>query len=172
MIVVSDTNILSSLAAGEALAALGALYHHAQIVIPPAVLQELQAGLAAGKEHLQLVLEAVQQRQVEVVQLSAEEELLTFTYPAELGAGEREAMALAQNRKVQLLTNDGKAIRHSKQRKLRVVSLNDLLRLLWITDVMTIQAVQALIEKMEKVEKLTLTPNQRTLIFAPRKSAT
>ena len=170
MILISDTNILSSLAAGDALATLNTLYKHPRLAIPPAVLDELQTGLAAEKAHLQSVLEAVRLQQIEVIPLSAEEELLTFTYPGKLGAGEREAMALAQSRKALLLTNDGRAIRYCSRRKLKVVSLNNLLRLLWVSGVMPPDDVRALIARMEQVERLRLTPDQLAKIFASGKS--
>jgi predicted nucleic acid-binding protein len=129
VIVISDTNVLSSLAAGNCLLALSQLYKHAQLIIPPTVRQELQEGLDRGKTHLQPVIQAIAAQEIEVVSLSAEEELRTFLYPANLDAGEREAIALAQTRKALLLSNDGDAIRYGRQRKLNVVSLPNLLRL-------------------------------------------
>lgn len=167
MIVISDTNILSSLAAGDALVALVTLYKQPRLIIPPAVLTELQAGLAAGKAHLQLVLAAVQLRQIEVLALSAEEERLTFTYPGKLGAGEREALALAQSRRALLLTNDGEALRYCLQRKLKAVGLNNLLRSFWTANVLSPAEVRALIARMEQVEGLRLKPAQLAKIFAP-----
>ena len=170
MIIISDTNILSSLAACEALSALEILYQKPRLVIPPAVLSELQAGLAAGMTHLQLVLESIQRQQIEVISLSAEEELLSYTYPIDLGEGEREAMALAQSRKALLLTNDGEAIRYCFRRQWEVVSLNNLLRLFWISGVMLPDDVRDLIAKMEQVERLRLTPDHLLKIFAPDKT--
>jgi predicted nucleic acid-binding protein len=130
MIVISDTNVLSSLAAGDCLPALSQLYKHARLILPPTVRQELQEGLDRGKTYLQPVIQAIAAQEIEVISLSAEEELRTFLYPANLDAGEREAIALAQTRNALLLSNDGDAIRYGKQRKLKVVSLPNLLRLL------------------------------------------
>ena len=169
MIIISDTNILSSLAAGDALSALGMLYPKLRLVIPPSVLSELQAGLTAGMTHVQLVLEAIQRQQIEVIPLSAEEELLSYTYPADLGDGERESMALAQSRKALLLTNDGETIRYCLRRQWVVVSLNNLLRLFWTSGVMSPDDVKTLIAKMEQVERLRLTPDHLLKIFAPNK---
>ena len=167
MIIISDTNILSSFAAGDALSLLNQLYRHAGFAIPPSVQQELEAGFRRGKTHLASVLNAVQSRQISVMSLSAEEELLTFNYPAGLDEGEREAIALAQTRKALLLSNDGKAIRYCQQRKMNVASLEILLRLLWETGVMSPDDVRALIAKMGQVEKLSLTSDQLTKIFTP-----
>ena len=165
MIIISDTNILSSFAAGDAFSILSQLYGHARFAIPPSVKQELRKGFECGKTHLQVVLDALQSRQITVIPLSAEEELLTYSYPIALDEGEREAIALAQTRKALLLTNDGKAIRYCRQLKMSVASLDTLLRLLWLNGVMSPDEVRALIARMEQVEKLELSPKQLEKIF-------
>lgn len=105
MFVISDTNILSTLAAGSALPSLQRLYRQRQLAIPPTVQVELQVALGEGKTHLQPVLAAIATGQISVIPLSAEEESRTFVFPFRLGAGEREAIALALTRKATLLTN-------------------------------------------------------------------
>ncbi|HEX4950330.1 MAG TPA: PIN domain-containing protein [Blastocatellia bacterium] len=167
MIVISDTNILSSLAAGDSIAMLRLLYKQPRLIIPPTVQKELQSGFERGKTYLQAVLQAIANQQIEVVSLSAEEELQTFLYPVHLDAGEREAIALAQSRKALLLSNDGDAIRYCKQHRLLVVSLINLLRLFWIKGVLSQDEVRDLIVRMEQVETLTLTPKALAKIFAP-----
>ena len=157
MIIISDTNILSSFAAGDALSLLNQLYQHAGFAIPPSVHQELEEGFKRGKAHLAPILHAVQSQQISVIPLSAEEELLIFKYPVALDEGEREAIALAQTRKALLLSNDGKAIRYCRQRKVNVASLDNLLRLLWEEGVVSPDEVRALIAKMEQVESLNLS---------------
>jgi len=165
VIIISDTNILSSFAAGDAFSTLSQLYEHARFALPPSVQQELKEGFEGGKTHLQIVLDALQSRQITVIPLSVEEELLTYSYPAALGEGEREAIALAQTRKALLLTNDGKAIRYCRQLKLSVASLDTLLRLLWLKGVLSPDEVRALIARMEQVEKLELSHKQLAKIF-------
>ena len=90
MIVVSDTNILSSFAAADSLPVLLRLFPHSRLVIPSAVQQELQAGLNAGEKHLDPVIQSIQANQIEVASLSAEEEFLTYGYPLSLNEGERQ----------------------------------------------------------------------------------
>lgn len=55
MIVVSDTNILSSFAAGDAFPLLLRLFVRSQVCVPPGVHQELQAGIYKGNPYLDLV---------------------------------------------------------------------------------------------------------------------
>ncbi len=167
MIIVSDTNILSSLAAGASLPAFVVLYQRDKLVIPPSVQQEAQAGFARGKAYLQPVLQAIQTRQIEVIQLSAEEELLTFKYPSGLNAGEREALALAQTRKAVLLSNDRAAQRYCAQRGMRCYTLADVLRLLWVEQILSPDEVRGVMSRMEQVESHAFTAEHLTVIFAP-----
>jgi len=70
MCIVSDTNVLSSLAAAEALSLLFRLFPNTALVIPPAVYHELQVGLARGKTQLEKVLAEITNNQIQVLSLS------------------------------------------------------------------------------------------------------
>jgi predicted nucleic acid-binding protein len=115
VIVISDTNILSSIAAGDSLPALFQLYAKSKLVVPPAVKLELQAAVDQGSSYLIPVMDAIVNPRIAVVFLSAEEEVRSFSHSISLGEGEREAIALAQTRKATLLCNDRDAIRYCKQ---------------------------------------------------------
>jgi predicted nucleic acid-binding protein len=87
VIVVSDTNILSSLAAGDSLPALLRLFARSTLCIPPSVRDELQMGLDKGRTYLEpifRVITAQQQRslsedeQREAVELVEEENFVTL----------------------------------------------------------------------------------------------
>ncbi len=130
MIIISDTNILSSMAAGDSFPALLRLFARAKIAIPFGVQQELQEGLDRGRTYLEPIIQSIKAGRIEAVPLSAEEELLTFNYPSKLGDGERQAIALAQTRKATLLSNDDRAIRYCRQKGINHLDLVDILRLL------------------------------------------
>jgi predicted nucleic acid-binding protein len=168
VIVVAPTNILSLLAAGDALPALLRLFSRAKLVIPPGVQQELHAGLNAGTNHLAPVLQAIQANQIEVSALSTEEEFLTYNFPNSLNEGELQALAIAQKRRAPLLCNDMPIIRYCQPRGLTVVTLVAILRLLWVKNVQSPDEVQRLIRQMEQVEGLALSSRQVTEIFASR----
>jgi predicted nucleic acid-binding protein len=167
VIVVSDTNVLSSLAAGDAFPLLLQLFARSQMCVPPSVCQELQTGLDTGKMYLELVLQAIATRQIEVLALSHDEEQVLHGYPHKLNLGERQAIALTQIRHAILLSNDKRAVRYCQQQNIRVVNLVDILRLLWIRRVVSQDEVRTIIEKMRIVENLTLTPVQQAVVFAP-----
>ena len=169
MIVVSDTNVLSSLAAGDSLPMLLRLFARTKLCIPLGVRDELQVGLDKGRTYLEPIFRAITAQQIDVVPLSPEEEQLMQAYPHRLNFGERQAIALAQTRNAILLSNDKRALRYCQQQSIRTVNLVGILRLLWVRHIMSQDEVRILIPKMEQVENLVLTQAQRTEIFAPRR---
>ncbi len=167
MVIVSDTNLLSSLAAANALFLLLQLFPDDTIHIPPAVEQELQTALAFGKQHIKRVFATLERGTFHRIELTIEERLRLTTLPRQLHAGEREGIVLCQARKVLFLCNDGRAIRYCKANSIKAIDLPTILRLFWIRQVTTKDRVKALIEEMVQIERLTLSDSQRTMIFAP-----
>ncbi len=167
MLVISDTNILSSLAASGSLALLFRLFPNRVIYIPPAVQQELQVGLDKGNAHLNLVLQVIATNKIQLLDLLDVEQQIAQALPEQLNLGEREAIALSQNRKARLLSNDKKAVRYCQEKRIKVANLADLLRQFWVRRLVSQAKVKQLIEEMERVEKLVLNPADRAKIFAP-----
>jgi predicted nucleic acid-binding protein len=148
--IVSDTNILSSFAASEALPLLPFLFVDPIILIPPAVFQELQDGLARGKAYLEPVLQAIAAKEIRVLELTVQEQRIAQELPHKLNAGEREAIALCQQQKLLLLSNDKRAIRYCAAQNIRALDLPRLLRLLWVDQVISRHDVEVLIAKMSR----------------------
>ena len=111
MTIVSDTNILSSLAAANALVRLQRLFARSILSIPPAVRDELQVAVERGRSYLQSLTAAISAGEIRVLGLTDEEQAFATTLPRKLNAGEREAIALCQQRQLPLLTNDRRAVR-------------------------------------------------------------
>lgn len=170
MAIVTDTNILSSLAAAEALAELPKLFQGETFYLPPAVEQELRPGLVYGKKHIERVFQAVQTNSFQVLELTEMERVWVATLPATLHAGEREGIILCQVRQYLFLSNDRRAIRYCQANGIQAISLEILLRLLWTRQIISASQVRGLIELMAKVENLTLSERQLMIIFAPRSS--
>lgn len=169
MAIVSDANILSSLAAADALDLLPQLFVGDEIFIPQAVEQELQAGLTYGKSHLNRVFQAISLGEIQVLHLTAHERALTTPLPRKLHAGEREGIILCQVRKHLFLSNDKRAIRYCQANGISNVNLEAFLRLLWIRGILSRTEVKGLINTMQAVERLTLKKSQLDNIFAPRR---
>jgi len=167
--IISDTNILSSLAAGESLDLLPRLFIDPTICIPPAVHKELLIALERGKAYLAPVLESIAANEIQTLELSEHEQLVARELPLKLNDGEREAIAVCQTRKLLLLSNDKRAVRYCTAHNINVADLLILLRSLWIHRIISRNAIESLIEQMELIEHLVLTQPQRATIFAPRR---
>jgi predicted nucleic acid-binding protein len=168
MLVISDTNILSSLAAGEALALLFRLFSKTTIYIPLAVQQELQIGLDKGKIYLEQVEQAIATGKIQVLHLSIKEQTLASTLPDALNPGECQAIAIAQQRQGRLLSNDKKAVNYCLANHVKVANLADLLREFWLRGLISTPKIKRLIQRMEEVERLRLSSHDYAKIFTPR----
>ena len=169
MTIVSDANILSSLAAADALDLLPQVFVGDDIFIPQAVQQELQAGLTYGKSHLNRIFQAISLGEIQVLHLTAHERALTIPLPRKLHAGEREGIILCQVRKHLFLSNDKRATRYCQANGISSVNLEAFLRLLWVRGILSQKEVKGLINTMQTVEGLILKKSQLDKIFAPRR---
>lgn len=165
MLIISDTNILSSLAAGRALPLLWQLFSSTVIYIPPTVQQELQAGLAHGQTHLNLVLNAISSDDIQILSLSSEEQELADALPKKIKGSQREAVALSQIREGILLSNHRRTIRYCDRNNVDVLDLIDTLRLLREQEIIPKYRIKEMIVRMEQVEGITLSNAQRKEIF-------
>lgn len=169
MTIVSDTNILSSLAAVNALSLLHQLFVRSTLSIPPAVRDELQTAVDRGRAYLEPLIAAITAGEIVILELTDEERSLATTLPRKLNAGEREAIALCQQRHIPLLTNDRRAIRYGQTNGIDAIDLPTLLRLFWTRRLISRGEVERMIGQMEQVERLMLSEDQRAAIFAPHR---
>ena len=169
MIIVSDTNILSSLAAAQALDRLQRLFARSTLCIPPSVGDELRIAVERGRIYLEVLTTAITAGEISVLELTEAERALVTTLPRKLGLGECQAIALCQQRHLPLLSNDRRAVRYCQTRAIDVVDLPTVLRLFWTRQVATRTEVEQMISRMEQVERLTLSAEQRTAIFASQR---
>ena len=167
--VVSDTNILGSFAAAEALPSLFALLATDVITLPPAVEAEIQAGVTRGATHLQRLLDLLADGRLVVVSLDEQVQAMAATLPRKLNAGEREAIALAAQRRAVLLTNDRRALSYCAAAQIATLDLKQLLRGLWVRKVARQAEVRAMITQMERVDRTVFLERDLQQMFAPRR---
>ncbi len=169
MTIVSDTNMLSSLAAANALVRLQQLFARSTLSVPPAVRDEIQVAVVRGRSYLEALIAAITAGEIPVLALTEADQALTITLPRKLNAGEREAIALCQQRHLPFLTNDRRAVRYCQSNGIDAIDLPTVLRLFWSRQVTTRSEVEQIIARMEQVERLTLSAEQRAAIFAPQR---
>lgn len=167
--VVSDTNILGSFAAADALPNLFAVLATDIITIPPAVEAEIQMGVTRKVAHLQQLLDAIGDKRLVVTQLDTQTQVPIPSFPQGLNVGEREAIALAAQHQAVLLTNDRRALSYCKIVQIATLDLKQLLRGLWIRKVVARAAVRTMIARMEQVDQTVFLERDIQQIFAPRR---
>lgn len=168
MIVISDTNILSSFAAANSLTLLLQLFENTIICIPQSVYEELQHGLESERTYINTALQAIDSGKIQLLALSASEKRQSIPLPNQLNAGERDGIILAQAHQARFLSNDRRAVRYCKENNIKVSDLPDLLRLLWLRRIVSQDEIKSIIDRMASVEGLTLSKAALNLIFAPR----
>jgi predicted nucleic acid-binding protein len=72
--IVSDTNILSSLAAANALALLQQLFARSMLSIPPAVCDELRTAVDRSKTYLEPLVRAITAGEILLLELTEDEQ--------------------------------------------------------------------------------------------------
>ena len=167
--VVSDTNILGSFAAADAVLHLFALLATDVITIPSVVEAEIQAGVARDVAHLQQLLDMVADGRLLVVTLDEPALALAATLPCKLNAGEREAIGLAAQQQAVLLTNDRRALSYCKTAQIATLDLKQLLRGLWVRTVISQGEVRTMIARMERVDRTVFLERDLQQVFAPRR---
>lgn len=160
---------LSSCTAANALATLQQLFVRSTLSIPPAVHDEIQTAVDRGRRYLDPLIAAIATGEIATLQLAEEEQSLVTILPRNLDAGERESIALCQQRHIPLLTNDRRAIRYSQAHGIDAVDLPTLLRLFWTRQLVSRRDVEQMISQMEQVERLMLSQEQRAAIFSLRR---
>jgi len=167
--VVSDTNILGSFAAADALPSLFAMLVTDLIAIPPAVEAEIQAGVARGAAHLQQLLDMIADGRLVVVPLDEGALALAATLPRKLNAGEREAIGVAAQQQAVLLTNDRRALSYCATAQIATLDLKQLLRGLWVRKVVRRAEVRTMIARMQRVDRTVFLERDLQQVFAPHR---
>lgn len=159
--IVSDANILISFAVIQRLDLLLQALKTPHLVIPRAVQAELQIGLDRQYPFFETIGAWLTSGQIQVVDLTPEALLQATTLPPSFGAGEREALMLAQLAAGVLLTNEKRVVNYCHRQALVCLNLSQLLRLLWKDGLAAQAEVQAFMESMSAHEGLVFKNSGR-----------
>lgn len=158
-----DTDILSMFAKVGALDTLVALIGQEVVGITPAIADEiaipLQYGYAFPREVLSKI--PVIPMSSQVIERATQLRLKNSS----LGRGEREAIAFCQIEVAQFATNDKVARTFAHSQDVQVISLQALLRALWLSGVRSQTEVKVLLEQIKQVDKLKISAEVENDIF-------
>lgn len=143
-----DSNILSILAKVDRLDLLFSVLG-GNLVVSPNVQRELEAGIRAGYQVLQPVLDIIQQERIKVVVLAEAERRWFPRIPFEPEKGETDSLAYCLEQGATFLTNDERAYRRGKALGASCVLFKAFLRSMWEDGIASRDEVRRLITGLE-----------------------
>jgi len=163
-IVAVDTAILSMFAKVEALTVLGQLLGQERLATTPAIREEIAVPLQYGYDF---PLQALAHTAIAPLtnQVWPEHERLR-ALGASLGRGELEAIAFCKIEGALFATNDLIARRFALEQGVHVISLQTILRGLWVTGVCSKSEVRELLERIKRADRLEVPSEVETEIFS------
>jgi predicted nucleic acid-binding protein len=161
--IVIDTDILSMFAKVGAMHILRALLGQGRIVMTPAIHDEITTPLQYGYTYPTEVLTQVPVTPL-TEQIWREYERLWALRPS-LGKGELQAIAFCKAEGAFFMTNDRVARMFARDQGVQVISLQALLRGLWMSGVHSKDEVRVLLERIKAADALEVPPEVEMEIF-------
>jgi predicted nucleic acid-binding protein len=161
--VIIDTDILSMFAKAHEIDLLIKLLGKDQIGMTSAIADEISIPLQYGYDFPLQVLS-----QIPVVPISSavgEEFVRLQTSVESLGRGEREAMAFCRINAAIFATNDAVAREFALTQGIKVISLQALLRGLWVSGLRSKGETQELLERIKHADYLKVSEEVENEIF-------
>ena len=147
-----DTDILSMFAKAGAMHVLGAFLGPGRLVMTPAIHDEITAPLQYGYTYPTAVLAQVPVEPL-TAQIWQEYERL-WALRSSLGKGELQAIAFCKATGALFATNDGVARRFAREQGVQVLTLQAIMRGLWLSGVHSKDDVRALLERIKDSDAL------------------
>jgi predicted nucleic acid-binding protein len=161
--IVVDTDILSMFAKAGAMPVLGAFLGQGRLVMTPAIYDEITAPLQYGYTYPMAVLAQVPVEPL-TAQIWQEYERLWGLRSA-LGKGELQAIAFCKVEGTLFATNDGVARRFAREQGVQVLTLQAILRGLWLSGSRSKDEVRVLLECIKEADALEVPPEVEREIF-------
>jgi predicted nucleic acid-binding protein len=161
--VIVDTDILSMFAKADAVAALGQFLGEGRAAMTPAIRDEIAVPLQYGYEFPGRALS-----RISVVPLTRQawheyEQLRAIGAP--LGRGELEAIAFCMAEGALFATNDLAARQFAQERGVQVISLQAILRGLWLSGMQSKSSVRELFERIKQADRLEVPLDVELEVF-------
>lgn len=164
--ILADTDILSALAKIARLSLLFILFQKPKLQIAPGVFRELAHSLSLGRQYAEAILSLVSIGQVEVIPLTQEEATFCSSLAHSLGTGERESIAIARGREGTVLSNESRVAHWCRQYQIPCVRLPDILRALWVEEIVSKQEVRDIIADLQVKDRMQFKQVTIDAIFA------
>jgi predicted nucleic acid-binding protein len=161
--IVINTDILSMFAKAAAVDVLGEFLGHRRLVMTPAIHDEITAPLQYGYTYPTAVL-----AQIPVVPLTEQtwqEYERLWALRSSLGKGELQAIAFCKAEGALFATNNRVARRFAHEQGVQVLTLQAIMRGLWLSGVRSKAEVRGLLERIKEADTLEVPPEVEREIF-------
>jgi predicted nucleic acid-binding protein len=165
-VILADTDVLSALAKIGRLPLLFALLQTTELHVTPGVFGELAHSFNLGRQYANEVFALLATGQIHIVYPTLDEVVLRDSLPVTLGTGERESMAVAKVRGGTVLSNESRVAHYCRQYDIQCLRLPDMLRALWVEDVVAKEEIQDIIRDLQEKDRMSFSPSTLEAIFA------
>lgn len=165
--IIVDTDILSMFAKVDAIELLEEFLGKGRVTMTPAIRDEIATPLQYEYTFPKAVLSRIPVIPLAERAWQEHERLWTIGLP--LGRGELEAIAFCRAEGAFFATNDSAARRFAQAQGVQVISLQAILRGLWLSGIRSKAEVKGLLERIKEADYLEVPPEVEMEIFTDPK---
>lgn len=164
MIVILDTDILSMFAKVDAIKLLKDLFGKEKLAITPGIEEEISVPLEYGYKYPSRVLSGI--RTIPLTEKALLKLKQLHKERTNLGKGETEAIAMCKAEGYIFATNDLVARKFAKKQKIKVLSLQSILRAMWKIGLKSKEETKELFNEIVRSDDLRISREIEREIFA------
>jgi len=158
--IITDTDIISSLAKIDKIDLLRAVFRNLEIQIPVGVYEELEKANELGYDFPKKIFKATETISLKDVELKAYKEKMSEE--RNLDKGELQGIVIAKNRDMKFLTNDNVARKEAKNNNIKTYNLAEVIRAAYLDGELNKEDVERLIKDLKQKDYFSFA-NERDL---------
>ena len=163
MIILLDTNILSTFSKIKKLGLLYDVFNINVLYISPNVHAEIMVAKEKGYAFISQVVDLLQKRRLITLPLASEEEIKTNKIPLSFSKGERDSLVICKERDGIFVTNERKVINYCKKHDIKYFDLRDILKGLHQFMNFSKDEVSKLIDEIEEKDNIIIKDKNEIL---------
>ena len=150
-----DTNILSTFGKVGRIKLLFELFQ-TKLSVSSNVFCEISIAYEKGYSFAESVLDCIKNEKIDVVAVEQEDLFSMLDLPRSFGPGERDSIAICENRGYVFLSNEKKVYNYCKKHGIQCLLLPHLLKSLWKENILNKEDVKELITEIESKDNIVI----------------
>ena len=156
MIILLDTNIISTFSKIKKLELLYGVFNTDVFYISPNVSNEIMIAKEKGYVFVNLVADLLQKKKIISLTLTSEEETKVNKLPLSFSKGERDSLVICKERNGIFATNERKVINYCKKHNIAYFDLRDILKALYMFMKLSKNELSKLIKDIEEKDNIII----------------